>query len=76
MTHTIKTYRQVSQTRAVETTRTSSLQEIKRVFLRYAKTYRLAYGVMPSYHSLQIELSQYGGVTVEQLNEWMKEVVI
>lgn len=74
--NTIKTYMRVSETRVVESTRKTTLSKIEHDFKRYAKTYKLAYGYWPTDYSLSIQLKEYTGVTIEQLRQWVKEIVL
>lgn len=71
---TLKIYPRINQNTVIERTIAVSIEKIKQTFLRYAKTYRLAYGKMPCEYSLRIELNQYTGVTLDMLRSWMKEV--
>lgn len=76
MTPTIKTYVRISENRISVYQKKVSLAFLKNTFIRYAKTYRLAYGKLPSVDSIKTELTQYNGVSIDQLIEWLKDVTV
>jgi len=71
MTPTIKVYSKVSETKTICYTKHCSINEIKKDFVRYAKAYRNAYGIKVPATSLQHQINEYTGVTMDQLLIWI-----
>lgn len=71
---TIQQYRQISDEKVISYKVKCSIEYIEKVFKRYVKSYMLAYGKTPDFHSLLHEHTQYEGVTLEQLQKWREEV--
>lgn len=71
---TMKVYIRISETKIIERIIPSTIAKIKEVFVRYAKSYKLAYGYYPNDDSLSIEAKEYNGVSVEMLRKWVKEL--
>lgn len=72
--NTIQIYSRLSETKVIQYTKKVSSAKQKAIFQRYAKTYRLAYGVWPSDHSLSLELKEYGGISLATLKIWLDEI--